>query len=170
MTCCTRLRAANHHAGPKGPWIPQLKEYARAANATKLARCSSGELRGSIGAGTRAGAGLGDGHVAFSTARRRAGHRFDTRTRCLSSISALATHAQSRHRRRREMGALCQQQYGAKAAHVGARAAHRRSVRLARPDRRRTRLSRRLFSRLDRLGDGLAPLSFLAPHTERIYC
>ena len=40
----------------------------------------------------------------------------------------------------------------------------------ARPDRRRTRLSRRLFSRLDRLGDGLASLSFLAPHTERIYC
>ena len=37
MICCTRLRAANHHAGPKGPWIPQLKEYARAANATKLA-------------------------------------------------------------------------------------------------------------------------------------
>ena len=131
---------------------------------------ADGELRCFTVASASASARLGDDHAAPTTARRWTGHGFNPGTRCLSSFRALTTHAQSRHRRRGEMGTLCQQQHGAKIAHLGARASYRRSVWIYRPDRRRTRLSRRLFSRLDRLGHGLAPLSFLAPHTERIYC
>jgi uncharacterized iron-regulated membrane protein len=120
---------------------------------------------GAVAQGTGA---RGQRSEARAAARRRAGNCIDTRTRCLPSLPALAAHAQSRHRRRCQVGALCQQQQGAKTAHLGARAAHRRSVRLPRPDRRRARFSRRLFSRLDRRGDGLAPLSLLAPHIGRI--
>ena len=111
---------------------------------------------------------VGDDHAAPTTAKRWTGHGFNPGTRCLSSFRALTTHAQSHHGRRGEMGTYANNST-AKIAHLGARASYRRSVWIYRPDRRRTRLSRRLFSRLDRVGHGLAPLSFLAPHTERIY-